>query len=73
MTNSQINRAFIASTTPQMKNIILSNIAKHYGISPADAEDEIFDEEAENIMDYITGNERPAFHVIYQKFIQTLK
>ena len=56
-----------------MKNIILENIANHYGISPADAEEEITDEEAENIMDYITGTERPAFHVVYQKFIQTLK
>lgn len=68
MKNSQINQLFLASTTPQMKAIILSNIAKHYGISNNEAFEEIIDEDAENIMDYVTGNERPAIHVIYQKF-----
>jgi hypothetical protein len=73
MTNSQINRAFIASLTPPMKTVLLSNVARHYGISYAEAEEEIIDEDAENIMDYITGTERPAFHVVYQGFIQNLK
>ena len=56
-----------------MKSIILSNIAKHYGIDCQKVEEELYDEEAENIMDYVTGNERAAISVIYQKFRCQLK
>lgn len=71
MTNSQINKAFVSSLTSQMKNVIISNIASHYGIDATEVESEIYDDEAENIMDYITGPTRSAISVIYQKFIYT--
>lgn len=72
MTNSQINQAFLSSTTSEMRNIILSNISNHYAISTAEVLDELFDEESENLMDYITGPNRSAISVIYQKFIYQL-
>ena len=68
MKNSAINQAFLASTTKEMKSAILSNIAKHYGINIYEAELELYDDEAENIMDYITGPERAVISIIYQKF-----
>ena len=51
-----------------MKSAIISNIAKHYGINIYEAELELYDDEAENMMDYVTGPERAAISVIYQKF-----
>jgi len=68
MTNSQINQQFLTSTTPQMKTIILANIANHYGTSQQAAFEEVIDEDAENIMDYVAGSERRAIWVVYQKF-----
>ncbi|GAB4486735.1 MAG: hypothetical protein OHK0019_00910 [Saprospiraceae bacterium] len=68
MKNSEINRAFLNGTTAEMKAIILQNIANHYGVSTKEIYEELTDEEAENIMDYITGKERAAIHVIYKKF-----
>ena len=56
-----------------MQAIILTNIANHYGITPDEAKDEVLDEEAENIMDYITGSTRAAISVIYQKFTYSIK
>lgn len=67
MTNSQINIKFLASITVPMKEEILSNIANHYGISQADAEEEVIDVDAECIMDYITGPKRAAFAVVYRE------
>lgn len=72
MTNSQINQAFLSSTTSEMKSIILNNISNHYAISTAEVLDELFDEEAENLMDYITGPNRSAISVVYQRFIYQL-
>jgi len=78
MAHGAINKKFLASITPQMKAIILENIARHYGISQSQAFDEVTDEEAESIMDYVTGTDRASISVIYQKFclqagIQTAK
>jgi hypothetical protein len=68
MANGAINKSFLTSITPQMKAIILENIARHYGISQSQAFDEVTDEEAESIMDYVTGKDRAAVSAIYQKF-----
>ena len=56
-----------------MNLIVLSNIANHYGITNEDAKNEILDEEAESIMDYITGSTRSAISVIYQRFLISIK
>ena len=66
ITNSQINQKFLASITPQIKALILGNIARHYGISPDAAFSEVTGEEAENIMDYVTGRDRLAISIIYK-------
>jgi len=68
MSNAAINQAFLSSVSKEMKSAIVSNIAKHYGINIYEAELELYDDEAENIMDYVTGPERAAISVIYQGF-----
>ena len=73
MNNSKLNQLFLNSITPEMNLIVLSNIANHYGITNEDAKNEILDEEAESIMDYITGSTRSAISVIYQRFLISIK
>ena len=68
MTNSNFTIAFLNSTDLKTKNEILSNIANHYGISNQEAYEEVTDEEAESLIDYVTGNIRSAVSVLIQKF-----
>ncbi len=68
MTNSAFTIAFLNSTDLKTKNEILSNIANHYGITNEEAYKEVIDEEAESLMDYITGNTRSAVNVLVQRF-----
>jgi hypothetical protein len=73
MTNAQINKSFLSSQTLELKNIILLNISKHYNISFEDVESEIYDSEAENIMDYVSGSFRATVYGYYLKFISNNK
>lgn len=67
MNNAEINKKFLAAVDAKSKDMILSAIAKHYGITPAEMYDELIDEDAENILDYMTGAERSAAYVLYQR------
>jgi hypothetical protein len=70
MKNSEINKTFLNTISLIMKETVLSNVAKHYGITNSEAFDELIDEDAENIMDYLTGNQRQVIHVIYNQIIK---
>ncbi|KAB7891448.1 hypothetical protein [Poseidonibacter ostreae] len=63
-TNSEKNKAFLKAIDSQSKNDILDNIAKHYGITNDEAEDEVTDDEAEHLLDYITGNQRNGAYAL---------
>ena len=67
MTNAQITAAFFAATDARTKNAILDNIAANYGISRAEAFAEVTDEEAEHLLDYVTGPQRSATSIIMQR------
>lgn len=67
MTNAQINTNFLASTDAATKSSILANIAKHYGITSAEAYAEVTDEEAEHLLDYVTGPERAATSLLMKR------
>jgi hypothetical protein len=67
MTNSQINAKFLASTDAATKIAILANIAKHYGITKDEAYAEVTDEDAEHLLDYVTGPERTATSLIMKR------
>ena len=67
ITNSQINKAFLTVTDAKTKDAILTAISKHYGISKQDAFSEIIDDEAEHLLDYLTGSMRDAAHVLMRR------
>jgi hypothetical protein len=67
MTNAEINKKFLAAVDAKSKDMILSAIAKHYGITPAEMYDELIDVDAENVLDYMVEPERSAAYVLYQR------
>ena len=67
MSNSTITTHFLAATDSKTKAEILSNIAGHYGISNSEAYDEVTHEEAEHLLDYVTGSVRTATSVLMQR------
>lgn len=68
MSHSTTNTAFLNSLDLKVKNEVLTNIASHYGITTQEAYEEVAHEEAESIMDYITGGIRPAVSLFFNKF-----
>jgi uncharacterized phage-associated protein len=67
MTNGKITKTFFATTTRKTVNLILDNIAAHYGITRAAALDEVTHDEAEHLLDYVTGPERAATHLFMRQ------
>ena len=67
MTNSATTRALFNKTTRATINAILDNIAAHYGITRIEAMNEVLHDEAESILDYVTGPQRAATYVIMQR------
>ena len=68
MNNGQFTQAFLNSVSADTKNEILLNVGIHYGISTQEVYSELVDEEAESLLDYITGPIRPAISVLVQRF-----
>ena len=68
MNNAQLAAKFFEKTDVKTKAAVLANIAKHYGITQAEAWAEITDEEAEHLLDYVTGPERAAVSVLLQRY-----
>ena len=66
MTNGEVTRLFFAAIGKKATAFILTNIADHYGISQADARDEITSDESESLLDYVTGATRAATSVMLQ-------
>jgi len=67
MTNAQVNVRFLALTDAKTKDAILGNIADHYGTSKDAILDEVTHEEAEHLLDYVTGPMRAATSVMMQR------
>ena len=67
LSNAQVNAAFLAATDANTKAQILSNIAKHYGITSEAAYAEVTDAEAEHLLDYVTGPERTATSLLMKR------
>ena len=61
-----ITTRFLNSIDPRTKDAILNSIANHYGISKADAYEEVTDDEAEHLLDYLVEPMRSATSVIMQ-------
>jgi hypothetical protein len=67
MTNADITTRFFAAISTKARDLILANIAAHYRITPAEALAEVTDPDAESLLDYVTGPERAATHVLMQR------
>ena len=68
MDNSEITKAFLLTRDKKTANLIVNNIAVHYGITTDEVFDTIYDREAESLMDYITGEIRPAVSFLFNDF-----
>ena len=68
LNNGKINKLFLLTLDQRLYNEIVGSMANHYGISINEAADELFDEEAENILEYLQGNIRSACNVLFQKW-----
>lgn len=67
MTNAEITRKFFGLTDRRTINKILDNIAAHYGITRMEAMNEVLDDEAESLLDYVTGAERAATSLLMKR------
>jgi DNA-binding transcriptional ArsR family regulator len=67
MTDAQKTIKFLAAIPTATKALILNNIAEHYGITSAEAYDEVTDDEAESLLDYVTGAERAATSLLMKR------
>ena len=72
MTNQQINIQFFAVTDAATRARILNHIALNYGTTTAEIYEELTGEDAEHFLDYMTGAERSAAYLIYQRHGFTL-
>jgi hypothetical protein len=61
------NTAFLAAITAEARNSIMEAIATNYGITLNEAFEEVTHEEAENLLDYLTGATRAAASALMQK------
>lgn len=64
------NHQFLTSLEPETRKAIVDNIANHYRISAGEVLDEIYHEEAECILEYITGETRATAFLLMQEFTQ---
>ena len=65
--NNKINMAFLKAIDADTREAIIQNVAQHYGISKDMALLELSDEEAEPLLDYLTGPVRTATSVLMQR------
>lgn len=68
MTQQALTTAFLQQLSPKLKNTVLKNIASHYSITINEAYSEVTHEDAEGLMEYITGPERAAISLFYKQF-----
>ena len=67
MSNNISTLALFAATDAKTKTEILAAIAKHYSITELEAFEEVTHEEAESLLDYLTGSIRTATSLLMQR------
>lgn len=68
MNNGKINEAFLLSLDGKTYQEIVGSMAKHYSITIDQATDELIDDEAENILEYLQGGVRKGASALFQKW-----
>ncbi|ALN21805.1 hypothetical protein [Ectopseudomonas mendocina] len=61
------NAQFLSKIDSKAKALILESIAAHYGITPEEAYNEVADENAEHLLDYMVEPQRSATSVLMQR------
>ena len=64
MTNKEITEKFLSVTDAATRKTVLKTIAKHYGISQADALAEITHDDAEHLLDYLVDGTRAGVYAL---------
>lgn len=67
MSNHAINKAFLSVADVKTSDAVLSAVANHYGITKAEALEEVTHDEAEHLLDYLTGSVRSATSVLMRR------
>ena len=67
MSNAAITRKFFQLTDSKTIDTVLGCIASHYGISEEEAKEEVLDDEAESLLDYLVEPVRSAIYVLMQR------
>ncbi|MDO9178664.1 MAG: hypothetical protein Q7U16_10200 [Agitococcus sp.] len=67
MTNQETNKKFLSITDAGTRDEVLLAIANHYGITKAEALEEVTQDEAEHLLDYLTETHRTAIHVLMSR------
>ena len=65
LTNADRTKNFFNKVGSKVATEIVSNIAKHYGVSNSAIYGELYDEDAEALLEYVTIN-RPAVHLMFK-------
>lgn len=68
MNQGKKNSAFLAAIGIEAKSQILATIAERYRVTSAEIFEEVTDDEAEHLLDYMGGSERAAASVLMQKY-----
>jgi hypothetical protein len=71
--NGKINESFLLSLDGKTYQMVVGNMANHYGISIDEATDELINNEAENILEYLRDGIRSATSVLFQKWVLSVK
>jgi hypothetical protein len=67
-TAAAVTRAFFRLAGERVKKEVLATIAKHYGTTPEEIWDEVTEDGAEDLLDYIpAGGVRTAAHFLMQR------
>jgi len=67
MNNGERTKKFLSIITPEAKEMILTSIASHYGVSKQEIYEEVIDSQAEHLLDYMVAGDRNAVNVLMQK------
>jgi hypothetical protein len=73
LNNGKINEAFLWTLDGKTYGEIVGSVAKHYGITMEQATDELTDDEAENILEYLQGGVRNGCSALFQKWKLSLR
>lgn len=65
--NPYFNKRFLDLINSKTRNMILENIANHYGISKKEAYIEVTTIDAEHLLDYVTGPLRSATSILIRQ------